>query len=40
MATDELRKRLSQFLNNRDFDDIEAYIQSEVEKRPQPQSHW
>ena len=33
MATDELRKRLSQFLIKRDFDDIEAYIQSEVEKR-------
>ena len=35
MPTDELRKRLSQFLITRDYDNIEEYIQAEVEKRAQ-----
>ena len=33
MSTDELRKRLSQFLIKRDYDDIEEYIQAEVQRR-------
>ncbi|MAA80382.1 MAG: hypothetical protein CL916_14095 [Deltaproteobacteria bacterium] len=35
MSSDELRKRLSQFLIKRDYTDIEDFIQAEVEKRVQ-----